>query len=342
MTEYNVKNEFYAKVIADSLAPSGKRLITMEVNAPRFILAEINTHRMLSRNSASSRATPVKKRIEMIKASPVEFVEWGLNKSGMQATEFLSPEDERKAKELWHSAKDFCLDIAAKLDELKCHKQIANRTCETFAFNKQVISGTEWINHNFQRTHKDAQPEYQYLSRLIAKAQKESTPTLLLPGLWHLPYIQFEEMPKHLDDETLSILKRCSVARCARVSGVNFETGKYDVQKDLQLFDRLVARESEDDPKHWSPLEHVATPIAGFEIIKDKVEDVCDFCFNHYQNINRKIPDWNPFIIRLENSSDDDIDPVICWKCAQGHVLSGNFFGFHQFRKEYTDENRDQ
>lgn len=53
-----VKMKPSAKIIADSLSPQGHRLTTMEVIMHRFVLAEFNTHRVFSRNSASSRAIP--------------------------------------------------------------------------------------------------------------------------------------------------------------------------------------------------------------------------------------------------------------------------------------------
>lgn len=49
-----------AKILADSLSPDGVRLTTFKVTFPRIVLAEFNTHRMFSRNSASSRAIPIK------------------------------------------------------------------------------------------------------------------------------------------------------------------------------------------------------------------------------------------------------------------------------------------
>jgi hypothetical protein len=52
------------KILADSVAwHGGERLTTFEVTFPRIVLAEFNTHRMLSRNSASSRAIPVEKML---------------------------------------------------------------------------------------------------------------------------------------------------------------------------------------------------------------------------------------------------------------------------------------
>jgi hypothetical protein len=54
------------KILADSISPDGVRLTTLEVVMPRIVLAEFNTHRMLSRNSASSRAIPIEKMIRMV------------------------------------------------------------------------------------------------------------------------------------------------------------------------------------------------------------------------------------------------------------------------------------
>ena len=85
----NYKDLIKARVIADSISPSGERMTTMEIEYPRFILAELNTHRMLSKNSASSRAIPVKAMHEQIKAAPAGPVFWGKNQAGMQAKEQL-------------------------------------------------------------------------------------------------------------------------------------------------------------------------------------------------------------------------------------------------------------
>jgi hypothetical protein len=330
-------SEFYAKVILDSVAPNGKRLTTMEVCAPRFILAEINTHRALSRNSASSRAIPVKKRIADIKTSPVEPVSWGVNKPGMQASEVLSLDEAIKARDLWHSARMKCLEVASKLDELKVHKQIANRVIENWAWNKQVITATDWVNHDFQRDHKDAQPEHAHVARLSVEARKASKPKLLKDDEWHTPYIlEAEYATLSLEDR-----KKCSVARCARVSGVNFETGKYDIEKDLALFARLTERVDEE-PGHWSPTEHVARPIPLFSFFEGSFGDNCDWCFRFVQNTDRKNrATFSPRIVHMHDSVDDRYASTVCWRCAQGHVTSGNFVGWHQFRKDFEWENRD-
>ena len=76
-----------AKVIADSKNEFGNRITTMIVTFPRFILAELNTHRMMSRNSASSRATPFEKMLEAVSNNPFIPIAWQKDHKGMQGSE---------------------------------------------------------------------------------------------------------------------------------------------------------------------------------------------------------------------------------------------------------------
>lgn len=78
-----------AKVVADSLSPKGNRLTTLEVVMPRYILAEFNTHRVLSKNSASSRAIPLRKMIKEVMENPFIPYAFQKNHTGMQGTEYL-------------------------------------------------------------------------------------------------------------------------------------------------------------------------------------------------------------------------------------------------------------
>ena len=56
-----------AEIVGDSLSPQGNRLISVLCTFPRIILSEINTHRMLSKNTSSSRAIPFNKMVESVK-----------------------------------------------------------------------------------------------------------------------------------------------------------------------------------------------------------------------------------------------------------------------------------
>ena len=54
----------------------GKVLSTLLLRYPRFIHAEMMTHRVFSRNSASSRAIPVKKLIDDVVRDPAMPIFW--------------------------------------------------------------------------------------------------------------------------------------------------------------------------------------------------------------------------------------------------------------------------
>ena len=61
---------FSANILADSITNSGVRLTTFEVVHPRFLLAEFNTHKMVSKNSASSRAKKTEDLIDQVQLTP--------------------------------------------------------------------------------------------------------------------------------------------------------------------------------------------------------------------------------------------------------------------------------
>lgn len=78
-----------AEIIADSKNEFGNRITTMIVTIPRIILAEFNTHRMFSRNSASSRAIPFEKMVKSVKENPFIPIAWQKDHKGMQGTEYF-------------------------------------------------------------------------------------------------------------------------------------------------------------------------------------------------------------------------------------------------------------
>ena len=78
-----------AQIVADSKNEFGDRITTMLVTFPRYILAELNTHRMFSKNSASSRAIPFVKMLKSVKENPFIPIAWQKDHPGMQGTEYL-------------------------------------------------------------------------------------------------------------------------------------------------------------------------------------------------------------------------------------------------------------
>ena len=243
----------YARVIEDSINKNS-RLITVEMNFPRFILSEVNTHKNLERNSASSRAIPVKKQLAKILKDPVYPVEFGTNKPGMSAGPPLRGFKADAAKLIWRTASIAAYGATWGLMKLNVHKQVANRIIEPFMWHRVIATATmgDWEHIFALRISPDAQPEISSAMLTVKHAINRSKPKTLGLGEWHLPYVTPQEREK-FDIETL---KKISTARCARVSYLTHD-GEIDVQKDLALHDRLVG----SNPIHASPLAHVATPF---------------------------------------------------------------------------------
>lgn len=247
---------FYSKIILDSINCYGKRLITVECRYPRIIHSELMTHRVFSRNSASSRAIKIEKLLEQVSNNPFVPEYFGKNQSGMQALEEISERD--KAKEIWLQASELACQQVKKLLQLNVHKQTVNRILEPFSFITVIITATEWDNFFNLRNNHMAQPEFQKIASLIKESIDNSKPKILHNDEyrveWHLPYIQEDEQ-----ELPLQIKQKISIARCARVSYLTHD-GKRNHNKDIELYDRLL------NESHMSPFEHVARPSLKYEL----------------------------------------------------------------------------
>jgi len=244
-----------------------KRIDTLQLRFPRFILAQFNTHRVFSRNAASSRAIPTAKLIEQVRTDPVVPLRWGRNRPGMQATEDLSAPEQDRALSAWLRARDAALSEAEFLADLGVHKQVVNRILEPYLHVDVIVTATEWDNFFSLRLDDAAQPEIQELARQMKAALDGADVVEMGPGDWHIPYITEEEhylvtvgaLPK-------TRLLSFSAARCARVSYLNHDQTAPDPEKDLALAGRLLAH------KHMSPFEHQA--LAYFPARTSYLEDL--------------------------------------------------------------------
>lgn len=244
-----------ARIIADSVNPDGDRLTTVECVFPRFILAEVNTHRMLSRNSASSRAIPVKRTMRQVWQDPACPVSWGTNRPGMQAREELVGWRRWLARQAFLWARLPALAFVWIISRVGLHKQVANRILESWMWHTAIISATEWDNFFKLRLHPDAQPEFQELAQCIRDAMRGSTPERLEWGQWHLPYVERFNQGLSLVQDVPHEVKE-SAARCARVSYVR-QNEQRTVAEDIAFADRLTSA------GHFSPLEHPARAERG-------------------------------------------------------------------------------
>jgi thymidylate synthase ThyX len=241
-----------ARVVADSISPQGKRITTFVLTYPRFVHAEFMTHRVFSRNAASSRAIPARKIRASVRMDPAMPVYWGANQAGMQAEAELKGWRLALAKLLWTKAAYLMLAVSWLFEKLGLHKQIANRILEPWFNITVVCTSTEWANFYHLRNHAKAQPEIRELAISMLEAQNASIPRMLQAGEWHLPFVEDSE----LEELGIKLALQVSVARCARVSYLNHEGKRSSTEEDQKLFVRLVG----EDPKHASPAEHQATP----------------------------------------------------------------------------------
>lgn len=307
-----------AEIIADSLNEHGQRLTTFVLVFPRIVLAEFNTHRMISRNSASSRAIPFERMLEKVKTNPFKPIKWMKDHPGMQGNEYLSDkEDIVLAEASWHQAKESAIEAATNLSNAGVTKQFCNRLLEPFMWHTVIATATDWENFFSLRAHPAAEIHIQELAHKMLDAYNASVPNQLKAGEWHIPFgdkidvARLIELPFELTKisstglnlkEKVSEAKlKIATARCARISYNTFE-GKDDYEADIKLHDRLAAS------GHWSPFEHCAKAMTeseydrlGYGLSGDTVGSM-------------------PYLS----------EPGWC----------GNFRGFVQYRKLFQGENR--
>lgn len=290
-----------ATVIADSISPEGVRITTLELEYPRFIHAELMTHRVFSRNSASSRAIPIKTMLDIITFNPARPVHWGKNQAGMQAKEELEQPHRIRAQSLWDSAKNSAVKYSDMMHETGVHKQIANRITEPFQHMKVVVTSTEWNNWDWLRNHPDAQPEIKVLAEKTIEARANSVPQKLNHGEWHVPYVKtvrndvgwlsyYDEHNREISAyQAIMISASC----CAQTSYRKSDTS---LEKAETIYKRLI----ESEPCHASPVEHQAS--------------VVDFTY-------AKVGDSNTWPVGITHIDRD------------GNFWSANFRGWVQYRQ---------
>ena len=254
-----VNTQTKVKPLALSLSSvTGRKLATFEIEYQRYITAEVNTHRVLSKNSASSRAIPTARALSYEVAKPDV---WTYNQSGMQGYNIMSAEDAIRCDELWMQARDSVVEVVNEMTRLyNPHKQHINRLLEPWQMMKTVITGTEWDNFLELRNHPDAQPEFYHLAHQIEHYLDNGNFTVLEPGQWHLPYVEtrLDKGVQKFYNEGIEIsleqAQRLSISCCAQVSYRNENRTQEKADELYKLF-------AEATPIHASPFEHAATPI---------------------------------------------------------------------------------
>lgn len=254
---------YSAEVVADSVGPHGVRITSIVATYPRFIHSEVMTHRVFSRNAASSRAIPPEINIERVRTNPFVPEVFRKRVKGMGQGDEL--DDQVVARREWVLASRRAASSAEKLAEMGISKAHVNRVLEPFLWMTTIITSTEWSNFFALRQpdnddpvpqyDHDAQPEFQIVARMMRDAMRESDPDHLDYGDWHLPFVDVDErLSGTFDRATLrEDWANVSAGRCFVVS--------YD--KLATIMDEPASKSYERSVKgrgvgHWSPLEHPA------------------------------------------------------------------------------------
>lgn len=300
-----------AKVVCDSISEQGIRLTTFEIEYPRIVMSEFNTHRAVSKNSSSSRAIPVSKMLEHTQNINLKPIYFGSKKSGMQAGDELDGNDLINAKLFWEAALFDAITWATELDELGVAKEVCNRLVEPFQLVKVVCTATDWDNFFNLRLHPDADPNICMLAYKMYEAMQESKPIELKAGEWHLPFVNVGwngkgEMCYADDDFNFVELEQAIKLSAASCASVSYRIEGMTLEKADKIFDMLIKAEV----IHSSPFEHLATPIVEKE-----------FCFD--------IPfDGSEVSYRESDSWQEGVTH----RNRQGELCSGNLRGWVQYR----------
>lgn len=269
MKSSNGKRAFEAQIIADSVNSGDSRITTLAVRLPRFVLSELNTHRVFSRNSSSSRARPVSKNIRDVLDNPVVPEVFTGNRKGMQGDDG-DRVDQVFARRQWLRDRDHAVTSALSLllgrevevseiddvvsngitvvDGVSVHKEYANRLLEPFMWHTALVTSDNWDNFFDLRISEWAQPEIRKAAEVMLAAMDTGVPS---ETPVHVPFV--DDVSHMFDDvDTFRTVVLESVARCARTSYTLYTGENPNADADIRLATSLLTR------RHMSPFEHVA------------------------------------------------------------------------------------
>lgn len=142
-----------AEIVADSVNSKGQRLTSYLLTFPRFILPELLTHRVFSRNSASSRAIPFKTMLEQVENDPFTPIAWQKDHKGMQGSDYLSEKMSSNAASNWGKMSKETVRMAKSVyenyfntEDSHVTKQLCNRLLEPFMWHTVLVTATEYEN----------------------------------------------------------------------------------------------------------------------------------------------------------------------------------------------------
>ena len=302
---YNRFSTIKAEIICHSKRRNtGEEIITYKLTYPRCIHSELMTYRMMSVNSASSRAIPVDKLIEVIEDTPFYPCYFQMQHKGMQGNVYADYSVEQKAFTAWNESLHNSIKVAKKLSK-NVTKQLVNRILEPYQYHCCLMTGTrESFEHLFNQrcpvypggskswkelcdlgsnytmetplierlkvNKGQAEIHFMDLAEKMYDALNESTPDELSIGSYHIPF--YKDIIS--SEEALSIdnIISMSVALTARVSYTSIsDDNKLTLERATNIFNHCL------ENGHWSVFGHIGQCMTDEE----------------YENSIRQIPGQN-------------------------------------------------
>lgn len=365
-----------AKVIADSRNDFGNRITTMIVTFPRIILAEFNTHRMFSRNSASSRAIPFNKMVKSIEENPFIPIAWQKEHTGMQGTEYITDEEAinnlrnqwinaslgtaKRASDLHKGA--YKIEVAkdekgntmrglelVEIPDTSVTKQLCNRLLEPFMWHTVIVTATEWENFFALRC-----PQYVPSERWKMKPSYRSRKDFIKDGL--IAGIDQDHFNRSSELDWLQINKGQAEIHMMALAEAMWDAYNESTPKELKAgewhipFGDRVPASNTDETWSIEKLIKIATARCArvsYTVVGEEGKP------DNYEN-DIKLHDrllssghWSPFEhcaramsqeeFHLYRNGKLDMDILVDKGLSAGWC--GNFRGFIQYRKMFANEN---
>ena len=298
-----MKKTINAQIVADSINQMGDRITTYLLTYPRFIHAELMTHRVFSRNSASSRAIPFEKMVKMVEEDPFIPIAWQKNHKGMQGTEYIINQESVNAKYMWLYGRNDAIECAKALANNDVTKQLCNRLLEPFMWHTILVTATEYDNffelrcpkykdslNEIYKSKKDylektleedqykpnidldwylinesqAEIHIQALAEAMWDARNESTPNQLEEGEWHMPFMGEFNSEKLL--EISGIEPEDFELVCRKVATARCARLSYmTFDNEIDYEKDIKLHDSLLKSHHMSPFEHCARTMSEEE-----------------------------------------------------------------------------
>lgn len=343
---------FQATVIADSISPDGYRLTTFESTYPRIIHAEMMTHRMFARNSASTRAIPLSTQLQNLLNNPFIPEKFGVNQPGMQAFQHLVGLPHEQAVAGWLRGRDRAVTTVIELilGEGLAGEVLGYRPVREFADALTILMHFDELTQLFPKSTDDFDPA----TTQLLNVHKQLAGRGLEAYMWHTIVLtatefgNFFALRDHPDAQgeiaTIArLMKQVYVASEPQALGYGawhlpyVAEGEFDTIEDAikasvartaaTSYNRQRAKNPERELErygmllsggHMSPFEHQGTPFTNHE-------------WRLRKTLQREITD----IVSLNNLHVDDLTVP---QLTDQLEFSGNLRGWTPHRKQIRHE----